>query len=285
MPITPIVAVAGLPDGQCPEIGHAFLAAGWRVRALLSPGKAEGKLLTTLPPGVTAATASEDDMAALVRALEGVEILAASAPMARRRGQAEAWLAALLGAAAQAGVRRLVLNLGMRPLPGVAHPVFDSLRRMETLALAGPVPASVLRPTPILEELLPDGLPAPEAGLLPYPAPPGQRIAWLTLRTLGEAAVEAATRADAVGRAFDIGGAEPLEGEALAARIGQALGVKLQLAEATAPGEAQAALYRLLPKAPAALEDGAGNAALAIEAESLAEWLARQPARRMTRVA
>jgi uncharacterized protein YbjT (DUF2867 family) len=286
---TPIVAVTGATGAQGNAIAHAFLAAGWRVRAL-TRDLARGASIAV--PGITPVAVPEGDAAALDRALEGVAALAATAPIDYRRGAREAWFAALQLAAGRAGVGRLVLNLASRPLPGLRRPVSESLRALEAMALSGPVPAAVLRPTVYMDNLLQPWAigAARESGVFAYPVAEGIRIGWISHRALGEAAVEAAIRADAAGRGFDIAGPAALTGAEVAALVGRALGkpvtfapldpgvlaAGLNAAHGAPAGDDIAELYRHLPNVPDALAGGAGNEALGLEPESFAEWFARQ---------
>jgi NAD(P)H dehydrogenase (quinone) len=289
MDTTPIAAVTGASGAQGAAIARAFLAAGWRVRALT---REAGRAASLAAPGITPVAVPEGDAAALDHALEGVAALAVTAPIDYRRGAREAWFAGLQLAAGRAGVGRLVLNLASRPLPGLRRPVSESLRALEAMALSGPVPAAVLRPTVYMDNLLQPWAigAARESGVFAYPMAEDIRIGWISHRSLGEAVVEAATRPDAAGRAFDIAGPEALTGAEVAALITRALGTPIRfapldpgvLAEGLnaaygAPaGDDIAELYRHLPRAPEALAHGADNAALGLAPESFAEWFARQ---------
>jgi uncharacterized protein YbjT (DUF2867 family) len=289
MDFTPIVAVTGATGTQGKAIAQAFLAAGWRVRALTRDTAGAAALAA---PGITPAAVPDGDDAALARALEGAAALAVTLPIDHRRGVREAWLGRLLLGAAEAGVGRVALNLASRPLPGHRHPVSDALRAMEGMALSGRVPASVLRPTVYMDNLLQPWAigGARQDGVFAYPVGEQIRIGWISHRTLGEAMVEAVSRTDAAGHGFDIAGPAALTGPEVAVMLGHALGKPVRfapldparLAEGLnaaygAPaGDDIAALYRHLPAVPDALAGGTGNAALGIEAESFAEWFARQ---------
>ncbi|MGG5822752.1 NmrA family NAD(P)-binding protein [Falsiroseomonas sp. HW251] len=289
---TPVAAVTGVSGAQGAAIARAFLAAGWRVRALTRDA-ARGVALAA--PGIAPVAVPEGDTAALDAALAGAAALVVTAPIDYRRTVREAWFASLLLAAGRAGVGRVVLNLASRPLPGLRKPVSESLRALEAMALAGPVPAAVLRPTVYMDNLLQPWAigGAREQGVFAYPMAPDIRIGWISHRSLGEAAVQAATRAEAAGRGFDIAGPEALTGPEVAALLGKALGKPVGyapldlalLAEGLnasfgAPaGDDIAALYRHLDQAPDALAHGADNAALGIEAETFVEWFARHDLR------
>ncbi len=289
MDTTPIVAVTGAAGAQGGAIAHAFLAAGWRVRALTRDASRAAALAA---PGISPSVVPEGDEAALQAALAGTAALAVTLPIEPRRGAREAWLARLLRAAGAAGVGRVALNLASRPLPGLKHPVSDSLHEMEAMALAGPVPATVLRPTVYMDNLRQpwavDGV--RQHGVFAYPMAEDTGVAWISHRTLGEAIVEAASRAEAAGQGFDIGGPAPVTGPEIAALLGRTLGTPvrfetldpailaegLNAAHGAPAGDDIAALYRHLATVPDAMAASPGNDALGIEAESFAEWFARQ---------
>jgi NAD(P)H dehydrogenase (quinone) len=267
---TRLVAITGTSGAQGAAIAQAFRDAGWTIRAVTRAAEAP---------------APEDQLA-------GAEALVVTAPIDYRRGVREAWFAGLLLAAGRAGVGRVVLNLASRPLPGLRRPVSESLRALEAMAMAGPVPAVVLRPTVYMDNLLqPWAIGGVEArGVLSYPIAPQIGIGWISHRSLGQAAVLAATRADATGRGFDIAGPEALTGPDVAALLGAALGRRvgyevldrallaegLNQAFGAPAGDDIADLYGHLPHVPDALAHGADNAALGLVPERFADWFARQ---------
>jgi uncharacterized protein YbjT (DUF2867 family) len=286
---SPTVLVTGAAGAQGAAIAQAFVQAGWQVRGLARSAASAARVRSA---GVHPVIAADGDTTALAAALNGATVLAATLPIDYRRGVREAWLAALLGAARQADVQRLVLNLASRPLPGHDRPVSASMRAMEMTALGSGIPTAVLRPTVYMDNLLQDWAlgGARQRGVLAYPVPEDIRIAWISHRSLGAAAVAAATRADAAGRGFDIGGPEELTGPEVAAMMGQALNrpvtyVKLAPAEFGAAlnavmGEPNGSdigdLYSHLPTVPRALAETDGNGALGLTPESFAAWFARQ---------
>jgi NAD(P)H dehydrogenase (quinone) len=262
-----IVAVTGSTGAQGAAIAQAFTEAGWQVRPLRRDSP-------------------------LAETLEGVEVLAVTLPIDYRRGVREAWLATLLVEAAAAGVRRIVLNLAARPLPGHQRPVSASLRQMEAMVLAGPVPAVVLRPTIYMDNLLQPWVrdAARQGGALAYPMPAALPLNWLSHRTLGQTVLAAATRADITGRGYDIAGPGVLTGPEVAALLGRAMGLELTYAPLPLPafaaglnavmgapnGDDIADTYAHLPQVPWAMQGNEGNAALGVVAESFEAWFARQ---------
>jgi uncharacterized protein YbjT (DUF2867 family) len=286
---SPTVLVTGAAGAQGAAIAQAFAQAGWRVRGLARSAASAARVRSA---GVQPVIAAEGDAAALAAALNGVIAMVVTLPIDYRRGVREAWLTALLDAGRKAGVQRLVLNLASRPLPGHDRPVSASMRVMEAMALGSGIPTAVLRPTVYMENLLQDWAlgGARERGVLAYPVPEDIRIAWISHRSLGAAAVAAATRADAAGRGFDIGGPEELAGPEVAAMMGQALNRPVTYVN-LAPAEFGSALnavmgepngsdigdlYEHLPAVPRAMAETDDNGALGLTPESFAAWFARQ---------
>lgn len=282
------VLVTGAAGAQGAAIAHAFARAGWRALGLARSRSSAERISAA---GLTAAIASDEDDSALAASLDGVGTVVATLPIDYRRGVREAWLERLLGAMRAAGTARLVLNLASRPLPGHDRPVSASMRAMEAAAMAGGVPTVVLRPTIYMDNLLQDWAlrGARERGVLAYPAPPEIRIAWISHRNLGAAAVAAASRDDAVGRGFDIGGPKALTGPEVAEMMGEAMRRRITytpvppLAFAAAlnavMGEPNGSdigdLYTHLPLVPDALERVDGNADLNLAPENFRTWFAR----------
>jgi uncharacterized protein YbjT (DUF2867 family) len=288
MTTSSIAAVTGATGAQGVAIAQAFADAGWHVRGL---SRRSGP--SPMPPGIE--PFATPDAASLESALSGVAVLAVTLPIDYRRGVREAWLGGMLEAAARAGVQRLVLNLASRPLPGLASPVSESLRVMEAMALSGPVPAVVLRPTIYMDNLLQDWAigGVRRDGVLAYPVPAEIRLNWISHRSLGAAAVAAATNPDVPGRAFDIAGPAALTGPEVAELLARALGRKVSYAALPPAAFAQALnaamgppagddigeLYAHLPRVPEAMAKAPGNIALGLAPESFAEWIARHDLR------
>jgi uncharacterized protein YbjT (DUF2867 family) len=288
MTTSSIAAVTGATGAQGAAIAQAFRDAGWRVRGL-SRKADPGAMQPGIEPFAT------PDPASLEAALAGVAVLAITLPIDYRRGVREAWLVGMLEAAGQAKVQRLIVNLASRPLPGLASPVSESLRVMEAMALAGPVPAVVLRPTIYMDNLLQDWAISGvrRDGVLAYPVPGEIRLNWISHRSLGATAVAATASPDAPGRAFDIAGPAAVTGPQVADLLAQALGRAVSYAALPPAAFAQALnaamgppvgddigeLYAHLPKVADAMAEGAGNAELGLAPESFAEWIARNELR------
>jgi uncharacterized protein YbjT (DUF2867 family) len=128
-------------------------------RELLARDRAVRTLVRSAPPAghpladaVRVAPLDLDDEAALVRALDGAEVLYNTFWIRFPRGGstfewAVAASARLFRAAAAAGVERIVHVSVTRPSLASPYAYFRAKAAVDELALAGPVPATVVRPS------------------------------------------------------------------------------------------------------------------------------------------
>ncbi|MET9162017.1 NmrA family NAD(P)-binding protein [Streptomyces parvulus] len=130
-------------------------------------------------------------------------------------------------AAHEAGVRRIVLNTNT-PVPDetTRYAGFETRRRAEEVLRAGAVPVTVVRPPVYLENLFSpwNGPAIVNDGVLAYPLPEGQRVAWMSHEDLARVAARALDDDVPAGQVLHVGGADVLTGPELAAVFGQALG-------------------------------------------------------------
>ncbi|MEU8537063.1 SDR family oxidoreductase [Streptomyces parvulus] len=130
-------------------------------------------------------------------------------------------------AAHEAGVRRIVLNTNT-PVPDetTRYAGFETRRRAEEVLRAGTVPVTVVRPPVYLENLFSpwNGPAIVNDGVLAYPLPEGQRVAWMSHEDLAKVAARALDDDVPAGQVLHVGGADVLTGPELAAVFGQALG-------------------------------------------------------------
>jgi uncharacterized protein YbjT (DUF2867 family) len=275
-----ITSAAG---AQGSAIGRAFEEAGYRVVRLVRAARPDN-------PGLVAV--SMDDPDALARALDGADVLAFTSPIDHRPGARERLAETMARAAQRAAVGRIVVNTAAAVPDGLHRPVSDTLRTVKAAFTDSAVPTAVVEPTCYMENLsAPWAAPAIVEGVLAYPAPRHARIAWISHATLGAFAVAAAGRAIPGGRCFEIGGPEALTGDAVAERLGRAIGrpvryeelplatfaAAINAANGAPAGDDIADYYRHLAANPDALaRDGATATELGVTAEPMAQWAARQ---------
>ncbi|MET7322535.1 NmrA family NAD(P)-binding protein [Streptomyces sp. NPDC005549] len=201
-------------------------------------------------------------------------------------------------AALEAGVRRIVFNTNT-PVPDETtdRPGFETRRRAEEILRAGGVPVVTIRPPVYLENLFSpwNGPAIVNDGVLAYPLPAEQRVAWMSHEDLAKVAARALDADVPAGQVLHVGGADVLTGPELAAVFGQALGravryLPLDVAQFEqglagllgAPAAAGVAgIYHhvgggqapdLLAPLPAAVEE-----ALGIQLTPTIEWVKAQP--------
>lgn len=272
-----VVVVTGIDGAQQRAVARAFGEAGWTVRGTRRSAAGDRTARADLATGE-----------GLREAFAGAEAVVFTLPQDHRPGAMRRMAETVVRTAAEAGVGRLVVNLAGRATGGAE--VFRTLREVADIALGGRVPAAVLEPTVYMDNLrAPFALPALLQGTFAYPAPEDAPIAWLSHRSLAEAAVAAVT-APVAGRRLCIGGPEALTGpevaQALSAAVGRevtylrlplpAFAEGLNAAFGPPAGDRIAELYADLAVHPDAMADGADTLAeLGVAPETLAAFLAR----------
>jgi uncharacterized protein YbjT (DUF2867 family) len=213
------VLVFGATGTQGSPVVRRLREAGRRVRALVrSRAKGQG-LDASLVEG------SLDDARSLVRAAEGagsaVVLFSTSVPPAEMLVHAKNALEAV----AQARVPHVVVSTSsIVPMRDTGVEAPDARRRLVEL-IARLVPqAVVLSPTLYLENFSVALRPALDQGVIPQAIPANVPVAYLSLDDHARFLAAAIARPALAGRTFAIAGADPLDGERLAATLGAALG-------------------------------------------------------------
>ena len=193
-------------------------------------------------------------------ALDGVEVVvdtldAGTTNRARATAFFEATTATLHAAAADAGVRRIVVLsiVGIDRVPGFAY--YDAKRAQERAALRGPVPVTIVRATQFHEFA---GQLLDRLAFGPVAVIPSMRIRPVAVRTVGHHLVEVATGDDAVERS-ELAGPDVIELVDLARGTVRRRGRRTVVIPLRLPGRTGRALRHgaLLPD-PGALIAGPG---------------------------
>lgn len=265
------VLVYGASGAQGRSIVQHALAGGLTVRGIGRSGRA-------VVPGAEFNEVDLDDASGLAAAHEGVNSVIFMLPLVFDVEQAVRWTGNALRAAERAGVQSFVFDTSA-PVPdsecGVA--AVDLKVKAERLVNDADLPVTIIRPTIYLGNLLaPWAAPAiVRDGVLAYPLPAEARVAWTSWENAAIAVVAAARRPDLVGRVFDLGGPEALDGSALAAAVGAGLnraidyvpvpleGFEAGLSQAMGPeiGREITALYRWFAGEGRPLLDRTGTSA------------------------
>jgi len=167
------IAIFNATGAQASAIAARVEAAGFEVRRLSRSGG---------PGRVEVDPADEADLA---RALDGASAAVFTVPQDYRAGVREAYAERVVRAAEEAGVRRLVVNMGGPVLEEGNDATARELRAIRTILMGRSVPAVVVQPTSFLDNLLQPWSQGAIVGqgVLAYPIAPGVRISWVSHRT------------------------------------------------------------------------------------------------------
>lgn len=286
MPNVVIVSAAG---DQNRAIAERFVAAGWRVTGLTRDPAREALIREV---GAEPVTVDPADDAGLEAALGGHDVIVFTSPADYRDGVRETLASRFAKAARRAAIRRAVVNTAAAVIPA-SGPNAGSLRAVAD-AFADALPETVvLEPTVYLDNISAPWMinKAITADTLFYPQPAHAHLSWLTHRTLGDFAVAGATRDDAIGQRFEIGGSEAFDGAALAAAFSRAVGrplryqplpldafaANLNATFGPPAGDRIAENFRWLEDHPNAMRvDGTAATRLNVKPEPFDDWAARQ---------
>ncbi|MDR8410060.1 NmrA family NAD(P)-binding protein [Nonomuraea sp. 3-1Str] len=208
------ILVIGAGGAQGGAVARRLAAEGYEVRGLSRTGAA--------PDGVRPFAADLGDVARVREAFDGVTHVSVTVPLVFEAELVEAYVRNVLGAAAAARVRRLVLNTGNRlPARATGVAAFDTRRKAAAAALGSGVPSVVLSPPLYLENLAAPGVwgPLVERGVLRQPLPGDVPVSWLAHADLAAATLGALTGDGPVGAVLEVGG-PPVTGAELAAAAG-----------------------------------------------------------------
>jgi uncharacterized protein YbjT (DUF2867 family) len=218
------VVVAG-GTGRLSAVAFELLRRGHTVRALGrnlgSPGAIELR-----KAGATVEHGDFDDPGALSKAIHGAEAVVASGTAHRAGPDGELRHSLnLFEAARRAGVPQLVWISGDGAERETGVPVFEAKRQAELHLAGNEIPATVLAPVYLMENLLnPWNMPMLAAGRLPTPIPPGQRLQQVALADVAQAVARAVEHpSEWVGRRVPLASDE-LTGHEAAAILSESLG-------------------------------------------------------------
>ncbi|GAA3656873.1 SDR family oxidoreductase [Streptomyces chitinivorans] len=182
------------------------------------------------------------------RAFEGVTHASVVMPLVYDSETVLRYARNIAGAAREAGVERLVYNVNT-PLPKETTPyaAFETRRAAESVLRESGVPTVVLRPPVYLDNLFSpwNGPALVNDGVLAYPLPAGQRVAWMSHDDLAAATAAALEGEGLAGRVIGVGGAEVVTGPELAEAFSSALGREVSYRQLDV-GHFEAGLARLL---------------------------------------
>lgn len=214
--------------------GATGAQGGAVVRALLDAGQPalglvrdEGEARQVREAGAEAVIGDFEDLGSLKRASERAGRVFLVVPLGLGSETTRRYGRNAIDAARSGGVELVVFNTSTRiPEEPTGMDAYEDKREIESYLAESRVPFVSLRPTFYMGNLLgPWTKPGiVREGVVAYPIPVGVRAAWISWEDAAAYAVAALERPRLAGRAFDIGGPEALDGDAVAERFASALG-------------------------------------------------------------
>ncbi|MFB6891663.1 SDR family oxidoreductase [Kitasatospora sp. NPDC056327] len=218
------VLVTGANGFQGGAVARLLAAQGHDVRGLV---RDTAKATESAAAGITPVRGDLGSLDDLRAAFEGVTHAVVVMPLVYDADTIGAYARNIAEAAREAGVRRLVYNVNT-PVPAETTPYagFETRRLAEQVLLGGEVPVVVVRPPVYLENLFSpwNGPAIVNDGVLAYPLPAGQRVAWMSHDDLARVIARALDEDVPAGQVLSVGGADVVTGPELAAVFAQALG-------------------------------------------------------------
>jgi uncharacterized protein YbjT (DUF2867 family) len=173
-----------------------------------------------LLPGVEPARGDFDDPASLRRALTGVDRVYVSAADGPRKVAHET---AVIDAAAEAGVERIVKLSAMHADPASALPAYRWHGEIEAVLARSGVPAVILRPAFFMTNLLMVAGGVTQTGMLHAPTA-GRRVAMIDVRDVAAVAAVTLLADGHEGRTYELTGPSPITFDEVAAALTLATG-------------------------------------------------------------
>ena len=270
------IAVFGATGQQGGAVVDALLNRGAAVRALVRNPRSD-RARTLAARGVELASIRTDDPASLVAALAEVEAFFFMTPEANTLEEVASEVGigtALVEAAVSARVPHVVFNsvFGADQESGVPH--HDSKRTIEEQLSTSGIRATMVRPTPFMEVMVPKR----ERGeiVLRLPLPEDAAVKMISIRDVGRvAAALLLGTAEAPGGVVELVGDE-LTGPQIAAAFGAAAGIPSRyeaLPVSVLPSELDRAMFRQFAKMAEHPSDRAAVRAIEPATLDFAEWI------------
>ncbi|ARQ70969.1 SDR family oxidoreductase [Streptomyces marincola] len=215
--------VTGATGSQGGAVARLLAGRGDDVRGVARQPGRSGAPETSLITTAAADLGNADD---LRKAFDGVTHAAVVMPLEYNHETVTRYATNIAQAAREAGVERLVYNTNT-PLPDTitGFAGFETRRAAEEILLDSGVTTVVIRPPVYLDNLFSpwNGPALVNDGVLAYPLPADQRVAWMSHQDLAVVVAAALEAEHLGGRVLNVGGAEILTGPELADRFSRGL--------------------------------------------------------------
>jgi uncharacterized protein YbjT (DUF2867 family) len=219
------VLVTGATGAVGVHVVRELQARGATVRAFVrTPGTAAARL-----PGAELAPGDFDDPSSLRRALAGVDRVYLCAADGPRKVAHES---AVIAAAAEHGVERLVKLSAMHADPASALPAYRWHGEIETSLRESGLPAVMLRPAFFMTNLLMVAEGVAHTGTL-YAPTAGRPVAMIDIRDVAAAAAVTLLADGHAGRTYQLTGPAPITFAQVAAALEDATGRPVRYADLT----------------------------------------------------
>jgi uncharacterized protein YbjT (DUF2867 family) len=219
----PKILVYGANSAQGAPIVKRLLKEAYSVRVFV---RDRNKAQSLFPASVEIFTGTLEDQDSLKRANEGIERVFLVLPLEYRFDMAITQGYNAINAARDAGVEVLVFNTStFIPKQTTDAAAFEIKRNVEQYLHKSGVPYIILRPPVYMDNLAtPWSMPGiVHQSVIAYPLSPDIKVSWICLNDVADFAIAALKRPELAGSTFDIGGAEAVNGQEIAARFTKVL--------------------------------------------------------------
>lgn len=219
----PKILVYGANSAQGTSVAKRLLSEGYPVRLFV---RDRDKAHSLFSESVEIVTGTLEDQESLKQANEGIDQVFLVLPLEYRFDVAIAQGYNAIDAARDAEVKLLVFNTStFIPKQSTNVTAFETKRNVEQYLRKSDVPYIVLRPPVYMDNLAASWSISSivHQSVIAYPLSPEIKTSWISLDDTAAFVIVALKQPELAGSAFDIGGAEAMNGQEVAERFTKAL--------------------------------------------------------------